>query len=241
MNMVKPDPKHQQACEAFVRLEASEAKRRMGIADYHDEAYIPSEVLAALVRARFGQHNGVLDVAASTLFNRLVRLVGAYLRKNSRWQRVASSSSETRKEIVSYVWEKLLTDKSAVCFAEVRFLPFVEARAGEYLLSRLALKNQVKSLDARRGRDEEGEKRPAAELIEDDTTEPPEAAAIRAQVSDALARGLLALEPLERRAVYFYVLRECDWELTAKYLGCSITTAKKHLERGLERLQGVQV
>jgi DNA-directed RNA polymerase specialized sigma24 family protein len=61
------------------------------------------------------------------------------------------------------------------------------------------------------------------------------------QVSEALNRGLHALESLERRAVFFHVLRDCDWKLTAKYLGCSITTAKKHLKRGLQKLRGVQV
>ena len=60
---------------------------------------------------------------------------------------------------------------------------------------------------------------------------------IRAQVSEALRQGLLALEPLERRAVYFNVLCDCDWALTAQYLGCSISTAKKHLKRGLEKLE----
>jgi DNA-directed RNA polymerase sigma subunit (sigma70/sigma32) len=238
--MAKADPRHQLACADFTRLEAVEAKRRMGITDYQAGDYVASEVLASVIRSRFGQDNGVMDMAASALFSRIVRCVNSYLAKNSRWHRIVRASSETRKEIVSYIWEKLLTDKSSVSFAEVRFLPFVEARTGEYLLSRCALKNQVNSLDARRGRDEEGRQRPALELIEDDTGESTEAATMRAQTSEALQRGLLALEPIERRAVYFYVLQECDWDLTAKYLGCSITTAKKHLERGLEKLRGVQ-
>jgi DNA-directed RNA polymerase sigma subunit (sigma70/sigma32) len=239
--VVKPDPNHQLACERFTQLEAVEAKRRLAVESYQDEDYVASEVLSALVRARFGQHTGVLDGAASALFARIVRLVGAYLRKNSQWNKVARSSSETRKELAAYVWEKLLTDSAPVCFAEVRFVPFVEARITDYLVSCLSLKNQATSLDARHGRDEEGRKRPAAELIEDEATESPEAGAIRAQVSQALNRGLQALEPLERRAIFFYVLRDCDWALTAKYLGCSITTAKKHLKRGLQKLRGVQV
>jgi len=239
--MAKPDPKHQTACKAFVLLDVAEAKRRMGIPDFRVEDYVSSEVLASVVRTRFGQHSGVLDVAARTLFERLVRLVGAYLRKNSQWHGVANSSNETLKEIISYVWDKLIGDPAATCFAEVRFLTFVEARIEDYLRSRLARKNQMKSLDAMRSRDEDGRKRQYAELIEDETTDTPEAAAIRAQTSAALNRALLALEPLERRAMHLRVQCELGWDQTANALGCSIPTAKKHLERGLDKLRGVQV
>jgi DNA-directed RNA polymerase specialized sigma24 family protein len=31
------------------------------------------------------------------------------------------------------------------------------------------------------------------------------------------------------------------WDETATALGCSIPTAKKHLDRGLDKLRGVQV
>jgi RNA polymerase sigma factor (sigma-70 family) len=239
--MVKPDSQHRQACEAFVRLDGPEAKRRMGITDYRADDYIPSEVLATVVRTRFGKHNGVLDLAAATLFDRTVRLVGAYLKKNSGWDHIVSSSSETHKDIVSYIWEKLLADKAAVCFAEARFTPFIERRTSEYLLSRTSLKNQARSLDAIQTRDEDGQSCPAAELIEDEASESPEIATSRAQVSEALKRGLLALEPTERSVIYFRILHECSWELTAKYLGCSITTAKKHLSKALEKLRGEPV
>ncbi len=239
--MVKPDPKHRLASEQFTQLEGGEAKRRLAVLSYQDVDYVASEVLSALIRARFGQHSGLLDVMASTLYGRIVRLIGAYLHKNPQWNKVVCSSSETRKELAAYVWEKLLADSATVCFAEIRFLPYVEARITDYLVSCLSLKNQAKSLDARVGRDEEGRKRPVVELLEDETTESPEAAAIRAELSQALNRGLDALEPPERHAIFYYILRDCDWELTAKYLGCSVTTAKKHLQRGLEKLRGVQV
>jgi RNA polymerase sigma factor (sigma-70 family) len=239
--VLKPDPNHQRGCDQFTRLEAAEAKRRIAIESYQDADYVASEVLCALVRARFGQHNGLLDVIASALFARIVRLVGAYLRKNGQWGKVVRSSSETKKELVSYVWEKLLTDSAAVCFAEVRFVPYVEARITDYLVSCLSRKNQAKSLDARQARDDEGSRRPAAELIEDEVTETPEAAVIRSQVSAALDQTLAMLEPLERRAIFFHVLLDCDWAVTAKHLGCSITTAKNHLKRGLQKLRGVQV
>jgi len=239
--MVEPDPKHEQAREAFVRLEASEAKRRMGITDYRNDAYVASEVLASVVRARFGQHNGALDVAASALLERVVRLVGAYLHKNSQWHGVTSSSSETQAEIVSEIWDKLLSDRAVVCFAEVRFLVFLEARIEDYLRGRLRQKNQAMSLDAMHARDERGSNRPYAELIEDETVDTPEVAAIREQTSAALNRALLALEPQERHAVYLRKVCDLDWEKMAKFMGCSITTAKKHLKRGLEKLRGVQV
>lgn len=239
--MAKPDPKHQQACKEFVVLEAAEAKRRIGISDYRTAGYVSSEVLASVVRARFGQHGGLLDVAARALFERIVRLVGAYLRKNSHWRGVANSSSETLNEINSYIWDKLIGDPSATCFAEVRFLTFVEARVEDYLRSRLAQKNQMKSLDSMHSRDEEGRERQYADLIKDETTDTPEIAAIRLQTTAVLNRALLALEPLERRAVHFRVQCEMGWDETATALGCSIPTAKKHLDRGLDKLRGVQV
>lgn len=239
--MAKPDPKHQQECETFVLLEVSEAKRRLCIADFRTDGYVTSEVLASIVRARFGQQTGVLDLAARALYERLVRLAAAYLRKNSRWHGIANSSNETLNEIVSYIWDKLISDRAEVCFAEVRFLTYTEARIEDYLRSRLAQKNQTRSLDELHERDERAGRRPRAQLIRDETTDTPEEVAIREQTSAELNRALLALEPMERHAVHFRVQCELDWDQTAKALGCSIPTAKKHLERGLEKLRGVQV
>lgn len=235
--MLKPDPKHQRDCAAFVRLEAAEAKRRMGITDYRDPQYVASEALAAMARARFGHDNGVLDVVGRALFDRTVRLMGAYLRRNRRWQRIANMSSETRRDLSQYIWLKLLSDKADVCYAEVRFVGFVEARIMEYLRTRLNLKEQAKSLDVPRA---DGQ-RPWIDLIEDETTPSPEEAATRAQVSTALDERLLELAPLERQAVILRVLKDQNWTTTAASLGCSVTTAKEHLKRGLETLRGVQV
>lgn len=239
--MANPDPKHKQACEDFLGLDVAEAKRRLGIPDFRTEGYVASEVMASLVRTRFGQHSGVLLIAGRTLYERLVRLAGAYLRKNSQWHGIANASNETLNEVVSYVWEKLISDSSVVSFAEVRFLTFTEARIEDYLRSRLAQKNQMKSLDAMRGRDEDGRTRQYAELIQDEAADTPEIAAIRAQTSAEVNQALLALDPLERRAVHFRVQCELDWNQTAKAMGCSIPTAKKYLERGLEKLRGVEV
>jgi RNA polymerase sigma factor (sigma-70 family) len=235
--MLKPDPKHQQSCAAFVRLEPSEVKRRMSITDYRDPQYIASEILAAMARARFGRDNGVLDVVGRTLFERTVRLMDAYLRKNRRWQRVANMSSETRRELSQYIWVKLLSDKADVCYAEVRFVGFVEARIADYLRTRLNLKEQAKSLDVPKA---DGQ-RPWIDGIEDESTPSPEEAATNAQVSAALETALLELAPLERKTIILHVLKDHNWATTAASLGCSVTTAKEHMKRGLEKLRGVQV
>ena len=190
-----------------------------------------------MARARFGRDNGVLDVVGRTLFDRTVRLIGAYLRKNHRWERIAKMSSETRRDLSQYIWEKLLSDRADVCYAEVRFVGFVEARIMEYLRSRLNLKEQAKSLDVPRT---DGE-HVWIDFIKDERTPSPEEDAIREQVSTALDKGLLELTPFERQAVILRVLNDQNWTTAAASLGCSVTTAKGHLKRGLQKLRGVQV
>lgn len=238
---MEPDPRHQRVLDALVCLDASEIKRRVGVADYRDCEYIANEVLVSLIRARFGKENGVLDFATRTLFDRLTRLVKSYFYKNKQWYGVVRSSSETLSETVSYVWLKLLVDKSKTSLAELRFLTFVEQRVKEWLRSQLSLKNQAKSLDALSDSGPEAKERLFAKFMDEDETGLPEVAAIKAQSSEALNRELLTLKPPERHAVYFRVQCEFDWDLTAKYLGCSVTTAKKHLQSALEKLRGVKV
>jgi RNA polymerase sigma factor (sigma-70 family) len=239
--MVKADPVHERAKEDFVRLVPSEAKRRMGISDYRDAEYVSSEVLAAVIRIRYGAESGVLDVGARLLYGRVVALVCVFFHKNPKWGRVLRSSSETKAEAVSYIWEKLLADSNVVSLAETRFVYFVDRRLVEYLRGRLALKNTAKSLDEMSRRDEEGRESSYVELIQDESIDWPESAAEKAQTKTRLMQAMLGLDPLERQAVYLHIVCELDWKATADYLRCSVTTAKKHLSSGLDKLRGVMV
>jgi DNA-directed RNA polymerase specialized sigma24 family protein len=238
---MKADPRHEQAREALIRLTPSEAKACIGLTDYRDGDYVSSEVLAAIIRAQYGRDNGVLDVAARALYERTVKMAGAFLSKNPRWDRIARSSSETLADAVSYTWEKLLRDRALVSCAEVRFAYFLERKLIEFLRSSLALKNTAKSLESLSRPDEDGNERPYVEMLEDDSIDWPETAVAKAQALDALKHALFALEPLERQAVYLKVIGELDWKATANYLRCSVTTAKKHVQIGLGKLRGVKV
>ena len=239
--MVNPDPAHQLACQTLIRLDPAKAKERIRIQEFRASDYVATEVLAAIVRARYGKDSGVLDAAAHALYQRLLRLAGAFLRKNGEWRQVENASSETLPDMTSYTLEKLLTDSSAVCFAEVRFLPYAEARFEDYLRSQLALKNQMPSIDEMDAREADDSGCSLLERIEDPSLDTPEIAAIRAQTSDRLNYALLSLPAQERRAIYMRIQCDMGWSETAKALGCSIPTAEKHLKNGLEKLQGVQV
>src|SRR5258706_15747903 len=119
--MVRPDPKHQASLQALIKLEASEIRRRIDLDDYRAPNYVASEVLASLVRARFGKDSGVLDRAGAVLYRRLMTLIDRYFEKNPQWKSIVSTSSETLKDATGASWLTLLTDKNRVSFAEVRF------------------------------------------------------------------------------------------------------------------------
>lgn len=236
--MVKRDPKHESALKAIVKLDAAELRRRIAVGDYKHPDYVTSEVLAAMVRNRFGQEGDVLDAAASTLYARLMKLADRYIQTNPQWEAVALSSSETLQEATSKAWFGLVTDKAPVCFAEVRFLPFVEARVEDYLQGRLAQKNQMAELDSMDITDDNGNVTPYAETLEADQDDGPEAEMIRKQKSTSVNKALMELDPKDRRAVYFRVECEYDWKQTAKLLGCSVPTARKYYNQGMAKLRG---
>ncbi|MSQ72647.1 MAG: hypothetical protein EXR27_15365 [Betaproteobacteria bacterium] len=53
--MVQPDQNHERSRKALVKLDAVELRRRIDIENYRHPNYVESEVLASLVRARFGK------------------------------------------------------------------------------------------------------------------------------------------------------------------------------------------
>lgn len=65
--MRKRDPKHT-ARQALLQAQPkTEWLRQVAITDYKDPEYVASEVLAALIRVRFGVDTGQLDAAVNAL------------------------------------------------------------------------------------------------------------------------------------------------------------------------------
>ena len=234
----------------LARLDAQEARRRIEIKDRAHGDYIPPEVLASIVRARFGATTGVLHAAITRLHQDVVRLVSAHLRRNPHYHALSNANSEFLVEATSYTWEKLVLDRASVSLAEARLLPFVEDRVNDFVRHVRAKKNRAISLESLEQADENGASRAFFDSADEDRLELPEsgvlcqrdelpeAALIRSQTSAALNRALWALPPDEGRAIFFYVMCDLGWTLTARYLRCSIPTAREHLKRGLSKLRG---
>lgn len=173
--MVTPDPIHEASRKALVQLDATELRKRIAIDDYRHADYVSSEVLASLVRANYGQASGVLDHAVAKLYARLMTLVDRYFVKNPKWYKVVQSSSETLEEATSEAWVALLTDKTPVSFAEVRFLRWVEARTLDFLRKQLTKMNQVVSLETMSAKDDDGNEAPFENSLEDHDDNSPQA------------------------------------------------------------------
>jgi RNA polymerase sigma factor (sigma-70 family) len=248
--MLTRDPKHEALRQQFVRLDAAEARRRTQIRDRADRDYIPPEVLASVVRARFGAATIVLHVASIRLQGDVLRLVAACLRRNPQYQILSNSNSELLVEATSYTWEKLVRDRARISLSEVRLLPFVEHRVNDFVRQVRAKKNRTVSLESLERTDEDGNARPFLDTMEEGRVEQPEtgalcqrvelpeAALVRSQTSAALNRALYALPADEGRAIFLYVMSDFNWAQTARLLGCSIPTARKRLELGLTKLRG---
>lgn len=236
--MVQPDQNHERSRKALVKLDAVELRRRIDIENYRHPNYVESEVLASLVRARFGKDSGVLDHAGAVLYGRLMTLIDRYFSKNTKWHAVVYSSSETLKDATSYAWLVMLEDKNTVSFAEVRFLPWVEARAEDYLQQQLAQKNQIQALETMSARDEDGREMAYENSLEGDADDLPDAILERKQLSARLNTMCMGFEHLVRRAVYFRLECRYEWSKVAELLDCSVPTARKYYNIGMEGLKG---
>jgi hypothetical protein len=236
--MVQPDKGHQANLQALVKLDASEIRRRIALDDYRDTNYVASEVLASMVRAHFGKDSGVLDRAAAVLYKRLMTLIDRYFDKNPTWKPIVTASSETLKEATAASWFTLLTDKNPVSFAEVRFLPWVEARTEDFLQQQLAQKNQMQSLETISAKDEDGKDTPYENTLRGDDDDAPDALLERKQLKERLMAMWMKSEPMARKALYFRLVCEYDWSEVAKLLNCSRPTARKYYNIGIEQLKG---
>lgn len=228
--MATIDPEHERRRLVLVALEPPEQIRRIQIADHLDPDYVPSEVLASLVRARFGYTSGVLDRAVGILYGRLMTLIASYFKKNPKWDKVVRRSSETLKEATSEAWVSLNTDKNNPSFAEVRFLPWVEARVLDFLKAQTRKKYLPNRPD-----------HPEHDQFPDEDQDNPEEALVRERLGADLASVLLACPPKVRQAVYLRAQCEYPWSLVAERIGCSVPTARAYYKQGLKALAGVNV
>ncbi len=222
----------------LLRLPDEEVRRRITIARFNDTEFVASEVLVSLVRMRFGQSSGLLDRIVNVLHGRLIRLIDQYFGKNPQWRGIVSASSETLKEATSAAWEALNKDQNPVSFAEVRFLPWVEARAEDYLQEQLARKNSMPSYDALTAVDEDGNSIGPENLLAGDERDIPETVLQRKELSQHLQELMMSWETAVRHAVYFRLECDYDWEQVASLMRVSKPTARKYYNIGIERLNG---
>lgn len=237
---MKRDPKHEHALEEILKADVADLALRFAITDWHKPGYIAPEVMATICRQGLQPKVGFLDHASSALYQRLTGAVGGYLRRHPQWNHLVEGSSEFLAEMTSEIWTKLLTDKrGGVSLAEVRFWPWLEARALEYLRMQIALKHtQEVSLETLAPVEEDGELVRWEDLIAADLGDGPEAIVARQRQHKSVMKRLMELPTKERRAVYYRLEFQYDWPTVAKFLGCSIPTARSHYNKGYQKLLG---
>lgn len=237
IGMRKRQPKHENQLKFIEGATPSEIIRRIGIVDHVASDFLDSEVLASLIRNRVMESAGVVNEATVMLNRRIQILVGKRLRCEE-WYEMTGRSSTVVEDTIDYVWDILLREEG-VPNCEVYFAVFVRDRVDDYMRHLLTLKNSMESIDAMTVNDEDGNQTPFIDLVKDDDTETPEEALMRGQQTTALRSMLMSLPQAERNAFYFRIDCAYDWKKVAELMGCSIPTARQHLNRGLKKLQGV--
>jgi DNA-directed RNA polymerase specialized sigma24 family protein len=87
-------------------------------------------------------------------------------------------------------------------------------------------------------KNEDGIEVPYIETVQDDETAGPELATMLAHDEAAMEKALLAIpDKKERDAVYYRDLCEFDWQEVAELLKCSVPTARKYRDLGIEKIR----
>lgn len=232
------DPAHEQQLQAVYQLSTAELIRRIGVRNHLDTNHLASEVLASLIRSRYRESERVVDAAVEELNRRMQIHAGKRLRAMTAWSGVVERSSTIADDCIDYIWDKLLADESPVSNSEVRFAVFVRERVDDFMRSQLAQKNSMQSVDAWSVPDEDGHELPSALADEEEDSDTPEAAAIRAQTTARVTAALMALPVKERHAYYYRSECEYEWNAVAEFMHCSVPTAKLHHQRALKKLLG---
>ena len=236
--MHQRDPNHESRLRQLLYLSTEECKRQMAIADYRQPDYVASEVLASLIRVRFGKMTGVLSVVTEALHRRVVKGAEVRIRGKEAWRELERNNSEVVADAIAYFWDKFLHDQQAVCNAEVRFAVYLRNKVDDYMIHLLTNENTMESIDDMGAKDEDGDEVEFIDIVRDPNGECPEQAAMRGQLSAKVTSALMALPRRERNAFYFRVECDYDWSKVANLLECSVPTARELVKRSLDKLRG---
>jgi len=236
--MRKRDPKHELSLNVLIKQNPDRIKQQLLIDDYHDSEYIPSEVLASLIRARYGFQSDLLGLITRVLHRRVIIGIHSCIRKNETLRSLAMDNSELVQEAASYFWGKFFEDEQLVSNSEVRFGVYLKDRVIDYMRYLLIEENTRESVDTFANVDDEGNSLNYIDTVEDDNNDSPEVEVIRLQEQSRIMAALINLPQKERNAFYFRVECEYDWMKVAKLLDCSIPTARALLNLSIEKLQG---
>jgi hypothetical protein len=236
--MRKRDSKHQAQLASIQPLGPPELIRRIGIGDHNDSSHIASEVLATLIRNRFGQADGVVGAAVEELNRRIQVLVGKRMRGMMGQPEVARRGDQALPDTIDYVWDRFFEETVVISNAEVRFAVFVRDRVDDFMRHLRADKNSMESVDAMIVSDKEGNTTSFIDTVEDTDADNPEQALTSKQQNAKVVIALTALPKVERNAFYFRAEFKYEWKKVAELLGCSIPTANKHFAAAMEKLEG---
>lgn len=237
-SMRQRDTGHEHRLQGLLASSPEDCKQQIAVADYRSTGYVASEVLASIIRLRFGQSTGVLSAATEELNRRVVKMVEIHIRRKPGWRMLERNSSEVIVDAISYFWTTFMADSQTVCNAEVRFAVYLGNKVDDHMKHLLTEENTRTSVDGMMATDEDGDEMNFIDTIEDANCESPEAVAIRSQESKKIMSSFMALPHIERNAFYFRVECGYDWKAVAQFLGCSIPTAREYVNRSLQKLRG---
>lgn len=227
---------HQETLEQAAQQTDEELRRRLAITDYHDPDYVPSEVLVSMVKLRFRKDTRLLDAIVPKLHGRIVAMVRKFFSAGTGFLRGGDAVQE---EAVSSVWVEVATDQTPVGqgFAEQRFGMFVRRRLVDFVRQARAEERGTVLLSQLAPQNVEGDQVPFEENIEGDEDDGPESEAQRNQLRDRLM-GMLVndVRDEEKQAVYYRLEQGYPWKTAAKFMNCTIPTARKYYASGVKRL-----
>lgn len=236
--MRKRDPSHQAQLDAVQRLPIPDLIRRSGITDHNHADHVASEVLATLLRNRFGLATGVVEAAVVELNRRIQVLAGKRMQGMWRQPEVQRLGDRALQDTIDYVWDHFYDETVLVSNSEVRFAVYVRDRVDEFMRHLRTNKNSMKSVDEMQVADEDGNSSPFIDTVADENAESPEEALMRKQLTARVLEILIALPSRERNAFYFRLVHQREWRDVARLMGCSIPTATKYYEAALQALKG---
>jgi RNA polymerase sigma factor (sigma-70 family) len=208
----------------------------LGVKAHATSRFIPSEVLVTLTRLKFGSPKAQKSVAL-TLHERIVKVTMWYLRQNPQWAPVIERSSESKKELISDLWVKLMATRALVSFAEVRFLPFLESRILDWLKSQLRQKNSVPAAeDLESHVDDNDDPMSLVDMVPDDAMPVQDQVELK-ELLQRLELHVLKLPKKFRDAVYYCFELEITQEEAAKLMKCSARSVRTYLNKALDLLR----